>query len=255
MFIDKNVIITGATEGIGLGIARAFAQQRANLVLIARDHQKLNNIKEEFSSNHVTVSLISADLTETEKLPSVGKLILEKVKTVDVLINNAGIGRFNPFEETSEDLLDKHINLNMKAPYMLTQNLYQSLKKSKGNIINISSYFSHRMLPGRESTAYSMTKGGIDSFTKSLAFEAGKDGIRVNAIAPGSIDTPLLRYNLEQLSEEGKTNFHTMIKSIYPMGSIGTVDDIGAAAVFLASNQAQWITGTILSVDGGLTTN
>lgn len=71
------------------------------------------------------------------------------------------------------------------------------------------------MLPGRESTAYSMIKGGIDSFTKSLAFEAGKDGIRVNAIAPGSIDTPLLRYNLEQLSEEGKTKFHTMIKSIY----------------------------------------
>lgn len=255
MFIDKNVIITGATEGIGLGIARAFAQQRANLVLIARDPQKLNNIKEDFSLYHVTVSLISADLTEIEKLPSIGKLILEKVKTVDVLINNAGIGRFNPFEETSEDLLDKHINLNMKAPYILTQNLYQSLKKSKGNIINISSYFSHRMLPGRESTAYSMTKGGIDSFTKSLAFEAGKDGIRVNAIAPGSINTPLLRYNLEQLSEEGKTNFHTMIKYIYPMGSIGTVEDIGAAAVFIASDQARWITGTILSVDGGLTTN
>lgn len=255
MFTNKNVVITGGTDGIGLGIACAFAQQKANIVLVARDIQKLQKVKEELSVYNSQVSILSADLSLIKEIPDLSKSILELVSGVDVLVNNAGIARFIPFEETTEDLLDMHINLNVKAPYILTQNLYHSLKARKGNVINISSYFADRMLPGRESTAYSLSKGGVDSFTKSLAFEAGKHDIRVNAIAPGSVDTPQLRHNLEQLPESGRSHFHERIQTIYPMGKIGSAEDIGNAAVFLASEQAKWITGTILYVDGGLTTN
>lgn len=255
MFTNKNVIITGSTDGIGLGIAKAFARQKAHVVLIARDIQKLQKVKEELTIYNSPVSVLSADLSLIKEIPDLSISILRQVSGVDVLVNNAGIGRFISFEETTEDLLDMHINLNVKAPYLLTQRLYKSLRERRGNVINISSYFSHRMLPGRESTAYSLTKGGLDSFTKSLAFEAGKQGVRVNAIAPGSVDTPQLRYNIEQLSDQGQSQFYDMIQTIYPMGKIGSIEDIGNAAVFLASEQAKWITGTVLSVDGGLTTN
>lgn len=146
-------------------------------------------------------------------------------------------------------------NLNIKSMYLITKVLYSSLIGAKGNVINISSYFANRMLWGRSSTAYSLTKGAVDSFTKSLAFEAGKKGIRVNAIAPGSIETPQLIHNLQQIDEEKQMQFRNMISIIYPLQSIGEPDDIAQAALFLASDMAKWITGTVVHVDGGLTTN
>lgn len=139
--------------------------------------------------------------------------------------------------------------------YLITNALYSSLIEAKGNIINISSYFADRMLLDRSSTAYSLTKGAVDSFTKSLAFEAGKKGIRVNAIAPGSIETPQLRHNLQQMDRNKQEEFEAIISSIYPLQRIGEPEDIGQAALFLASETAKWITGTIIYVDGGLTTN
>jgi NAD(P)-dependent dehydrogenase (short-subunit alcohol dehydrogenase family) len=111
------------------------------------------------------------------------------------------------------------------------------------------------MLPGRPSTAYSLSKGAIDAFTKSLAYEAGPRGVRVNAIAPGTVNTALVQAVIARLTEEGKAKFSEMVKTIYPLGRIGEPDDVSGAAVFLASDEARWITGTILAVDGGLTTN
>jgi NAD(P)-dependent dehydrogenase (short-subunit alcohol dehydrogenase family) len=122
-------------------------------------------------------------------------------------------------------------------------------------VINISSYFARRMLPDRPSTAYSLTKGALESFTKALAFELGPRGVRVNAIAPGSVATPQLEENLQRLDEYAKDRFKAMIQSIYPLQTIGEPDDVANMAVFLASEKAKWITGGIFPVDGGLTTN
>ena len=152
-------------------------------------------------------------------------------------------------------LYDAHFNLNVKAPYFLTQGLLPALVKSKGNVINISSYFVHRMLPNRATTVYSATKGALNSFTKALAFEVGHLGVRVNAIAPGSISTPQFNRNLQALTPEKQAAFEAMVKEIYPLQHIGTPEDIAKACVFLASDNASWITGTVLAVDGGLTTN
>ena len=255
LLANKNAVITGGSDGIGLGIAHAFAENGANLILIGSETGKLENAKRELSKYQMEIHIISADLSDTDEIKKLSVEILALFPQVDVLVNNAGIGKFVSFAETDSSLLDLHLNLNVKAPYLLTQQLLPSLIEAKGNVINISSYFAHRMLPGRTTTAYSITKGAINSFTKSLAFEIGHSGVRVNGIAPGSILTPQFNRNLQSLPDGKQEAFHEMVKNIYPLGKIGSAEDIGKASVFLASDYANWITGTILAVDGGLTTN
>jgi len=252
---NKTAVITGGSEGIGLGIAKAFAKEGADVLLVGRSQEKLDKAKKEFSHHNVITECISWDLTESSSIDSLANEIEGRFPDVNILVNNAGIAKFTPFSDVEIQELDLHINLNIKAPYLLTQSLLPSLERNNGSVINISSYFSHRMLLGRPSTAYSFTKGAIDSFTKSLAFELGEKNIRVNAIAPGTIDTPLVKSNINKLDEKGKQKFQEMIKSIYPLGRIGRPEDLGGIAVFLASDQASWVTGSVFNIDGGLTTN
>ena len=253
---NKNAVITGGSDGIGLGIAKAFAREGANLLLIGKDPEKLQKAQQALLNEFgVQVHTLSADLSKTEIVTEVVKDIERLLPAVDILVNNAGLARFVPFEQVDNTLYDAHFNLNVKAPYFLTQSLLPALVKSKGNVINISSYFAHRMLPNRATTVYSATKGALNSFTKALAFEVGHLGVRVNAIAPGSISTPQFNRNLQALTPEKQAAFETMVKEIYPLQHIGTPEDIAKACVFLASDNASWITGTVLAVDGGLTTN
>ena len=253
---NKNAVITGGSDGIGLGIAKAFAREGANLLLIGKDPEKLQRAQQALLNEFaVQVHTLSADLSKTETVTEVVKDIERLLPAVDILVNNAGLARFVPFEQVDNTLYDAHFNLNVKAPYFLTQKLLPALVESKGNVINISSYFAHRMLLNRATTVYSATKGALNSFTKALAFEVGHLGVRVNAIAPGSISTPQFNRNLQALTREKQAAFETMVKEIYPLQHIGTPQDIAQAAVFLASDNASWITGTILAVDGGLTTN
>ena len=253
---NKNAVITGGSDGIGLGIAKAFAREGANLLLIGKDPEKLQKAQQELLNEFgVQVHTLSADLSKIETVAEVVKNIERLLPAVDILVNNAGLGKFVPFEQVDNTLYDAHFNLNVKAPYFLTQGLLPALVKSKGNVINISSYFAHRMLPNRATTVYSATKGALNSFTKALAFEIGQLGVRVNAIAPGSISTPQFNRNLQALTPEKQAAFETMVKEIYPLQHIGTPEDIAKACVFLASDNASWITGSVLAVDGGLTTN
>ena len=253
---NKNAVITGGSDGIGLGIAKAFAREGANLLLIGKDSEKLQRAQQELLNEFgVQVHTLSADLSKTETVTEVVKDIERLLPAVDILVNNAGLARFVPFEQVDDALYDAHFNLNVKAPYFLTQGLLPALVKSKGNVINISSYSVHRMLPNRAATVYSATKGALNSFTIALAFEVGHLGVRVNAIAPGNISTPQFNRNLQALTPEKQAAFETMVKEIYPLQHIGTPEDIAKACVFLASDNASWITGTVLAVDGGLTTN
>ena len=193
MLSHKRTVITGGSEGIGLGIAKAFAKNGASVVLVARDKENLRAAAATLSPFGVEVKVVSADLSDRLAVRKTAEDILRSWPDIDVLVNNAGTARFTPFTATTETDLDLLLNLNVKAPYLLTQHLFGALEVRKGVVINISSYFSHRMLPGRPSTAYSLSKGAIDAFTKSLASEAGPRGVRVNAIAPGTVNTPLVR--------------------------------------------------------------
>ncbi len=252
---NKHAIITGGSTGIGFAIAEKLAENGANILILARNKEQLKSAKEKLLVYNTDVHVLPADLSDANDLKEISKEILTIFPKIDILVNNAGIGRFIPFEEMNEEIFDLHMNLNVKSMYLLTKYLFESIKLSKGNILNISSYFSDRMLTGRTTTAYSMSKGAVNSFTKSLAFEVGKYGVRVNAIAPGSVATDLLKHNYNQLTDEGKEQFDKMVETIYPLGKIGEPENIGDMALFLVSDSAKWITGSIFSVDGGLTTN
>lgn len=255
MLEKKRVVVTGGSDGIGFEIVKAFAQNGADVLLVARNEEKLRKSAETLSPFSAEVKILPADLSDSSAVKRVSRDILNIWPEIDLLVNNAGLSRFTPFAETQEADLDLHLSLNVKSVYLLTQQLFTALAARRGSVINISSYFSHRMLPGRPSTAYSLTKGAVDAFTKSLAYEAGPQGVRMNAIAPGAVNTLLVQANIDKLTEEGRAKFAEMIKAIYPPGRIGEPDDVSGVAVFLASDQARWITGAILGVDGGLTTN
>lgn len=252
---NKTALITGGSDGIGFAIATAFAEQGANLILIGRDREKLSRSEKLLKQYDITVHVIAADISNNDSISEIVEQVRAKNIKINILVNNAGIARFIPFSSTNIQALDYHLNLNVKAPYLLTQAILGDLIDSKGNVINISSYFSKRMLPDRPSTAYSMTKGAIESFTKALAFELGPHGVRINAIAPGTVATSQVGSNMECLDNEAKERFNAMITSIYPLQTIGEPRDIANMTVFLASEQAKWITGGIFPVDGGLTTN
>lgn len=255
VFANKTALITGGSDGIGFATATAFATQGANVILVGRNKEKLAQRENSLKQYATTVLTIAADISDSHSIPAIVDQVHSKNVTVNIVVNNAGIARFIPFASTDIAALDYHLNLNVKAPYLLTQAFLKDLIDSRGNVINISSYFARRMLPDRPSTAYSLTKGAVESFTKALAFELGPQGVRVNAIAPGTVATPQVANNMERLDDEAKVRFHTMIQSMYPLQKIGEPADIATMAVFLASDQAKWITGGIFPVDGGLTTN
>jgi len=252
---NKRAVITGGSSGIGFAIAKAFAKNNANLVLIARNEKRLKESASILSQYGGEITIFPVDLLDHSNFEKIVENIIKIWPEIDVLVNNAGTAKFTPFTKTCEDELDMHFNLNVKVPYLLTQKLFDALAARSGSVINVSSYFSHRMLPGRPSTAYSLTKGAIESFTKSLANESGPKGVRVNAIAPGTVNTPLVRLNIDNLPDEQRNKFAELIKTIYPLGRIGEPDDVSGAAVFLASDYSRWITGAVLAIDGGLTTN
>ncbi|MET3851345.1 MULTISPECIES: SDR family NAD(P)-dependent oxidoreductase [unclassified Paenibacillus] len=250
----KTAVITGGSDGIGFAIASAFAENGANLVLVARNQEKLFHAKQILQTKGVSVETVSADLKDLASIPHVTATLLERTHgQIHVLVNNVGVAHFKPLPDLSLGLLDEMVNLNIKVPFLLIQHLLPALTATRGNILNISTYWSQKMIAGRPSSAYSMTRGAINTLTKALANELGELQIRTNAIAPGSIDTSTFRKWLDTKNQEELLEYQNYVTSAYPLGHIGNEEDVANAAVYLASDEAKWVTGTILNIDGGLT--
>ncbi|WP_218188237.1 SDR family NAD(P)-dependent oxidoreductase [Desulfosarcina cetonica] len=165
----KTALITGGSDGIGLGIAEAFAQQGANLILVGRDAKKLTQREKELSRYGTdNLVVISQDMAARDAAREIAGKIAEKHIRIDILVNNAGIGRFIPFADSDASVLDFHLDLNVRAPYLLTRMFLNDLIASQGNVINISSYFARRMLTDRPSTAYSLTKAPWNPLPRHL---------------------------------------------------------------------------------------
>lgn len=252
----KNIVITGASKGIGKAIALALVEAGASVVLIARGKSALKETQQELqkTGNDVKVEILPFDLTEIEQFSQLSDRLPASFASIDCLINNAGMAKFTPFKEVSVTEYDRVFDLNIKAPYFLTQALLPNLKASQGSVINVSSYFAHKGIPDLPSSVYSATKGAINSLTMRLAAELGLEGIRVNAIAPSTVETPMVKRNLEQLPPERKQAMEQYYDKFYPFGRLGKPEDYGGVAVFLASDAARWISGAVIPVDGAYTT-
>jgi 3-oxoacyl-[acyl-carrier protein] reductase len=234
----KNVFITGASRGIGESIAYYFAERGFNVVGTARSEFNFKN--DNFVGNLYPVQL---DVTDRESMKSVYSLLKDKELLPNILINNAGITSDQIFMRMKDDDWDKVIDINLTGTFNITKLFIKDMVKNRyGKIINISSISGLMGNPGQVN--YSSSKAALGGFTKSLAKELGSRNINVNSIAPGFIDTEMTEF----LDHDAKE----LLKKDIPLNRLGNTDDISELAFFLASDQAQYITGQTISVDGGL---
>ena len=243
---NKISLITGGSKGIGFGIARALAAAGADIVLVARNETALEHAGESLSRTGRRVWTYSFDMSAVEKIEGLFDSVVKDTGGIDILVNNAGGTRRGPAETLTTEDWNFVINLNMSATFKLCQVFAKERIKSgtKGKIINIASLMSETV---REDNApYAASKGGIRQLTKALAVDWAKHRINVNAIGPGFIQTDLTRPLWE--NEE----FNKWLEWKTPWGRWGSPEDLGNAAVYLASAASDFVTGHILYVDGGL---
>jgi 3-oxoacyl-[acyl-carrier protein] reductase len=241
-FQGKTVIVTGSTRGIGHATAHRFAQLGAN-VMLSGTSDKVYNVCDEFKKNGFSAESFSGDLSTLEAAQGLVEKTVRVFGSLDVLVNNAGITRDKLLIRMDEEDWDDVMKTNLKSAFLCTRAAVRiMMKKRCGSIINISSIVG---LMGNAGQAnYAASKAGLIGFTKSVAREFGARGITCNAIAPGFIETQMT----DSLSAEHKENY---LKSI-PLGRFGTTSEVAELAVFLASDRAQYITGQVINIDGGL---
>ncbi|XP_022096788.1 uncharacterized protein LOC110982583 [Acanthaster planci] len=247
----KVAIVTGASSGIGAGIARHFALLGCSLVLVGRNEENLRLVHaecEERGLDDDKILLVKADLEREKDVKELIKRSIEKFQKIHILVNSAGVLSYGGLEEMTVDQLDSLVSGNIRSLFLVTKHTAPHLARTKGSVVNISSTSSRRASPGL--LGYGMTKAAVDHFTKTVAIELAPKQIRVNAVSPGLTVTPLYkkaapRWNPtdDNLEEEGK-RWH-------PLGRACTVEDVAQCVAFLVSDEASFTTGEIIPVDGG----
>ena len=241
---NKVAIVTGASRGIGLEIAKIFYENGAKIVITDIDDKTLSIVNKEFDDSKNILSIVS-DVSISDSVTNMIKTTIEKFNKIDILVNCAGITRDNLIIRIKENDWDNVINTNLKSVFLTSKIAGRYMMKEKsGNIINISSVVG--IIGNAGQTNYSASKAGVIGMTKSLAKEFASRNIRVNAIAPGFIDTAMTK-NLKENAKE------QLIDAIL-LKRLGTTKDIANAALFLASSLSDYITGQTLVVDGGMIT-
>ena len=237
---NKNIILTGATGGIGASIAETLINLKSNLIVTGTNEKKL----EELKHKHPKIISIKQDISAHDELEGfIDKCSQELGDKIDVLINNAGITKDNLTIRMNKDEWDKVIDINLTSTFLLTKHtIKKMLKKKSGKIINITSVVGHTGNLGQVN--YSASKGGILSMSKSLSLEYAKKNITVNCIAPGFIETAMTA----KINEEYKSQ----LKSKIPLDKFGTPQDIANCAAFLCSDLSNYITGETIHVNGGM---
>ncbi|TFV97832.1 glucose 1-dehydrogenase [Algoriphagus kandeliae] len=243
----KVALITGASKGIGLSIAEIFAAAGAKVVISSRKQEVLDEMANQLKSKGYEATGIACNVGNMEELPGLVDQTVEKYGQIDILVNNAASNPvFGPVHETSLEAFDKIMDVNVKAPFELTRLCFPHLRKSSNaSVINISSIGG--ISPERGLGIYSVSKAALISLTKVYAKEWGGAGIRVNAICPGLIQT---KFSEALWSNEKIMN---MILQNLSIKRAGTSEEIGAMALFLASEASSYTTGAVFTADGGFT--
>jgi 3-oxoacyl-[acyl-carrier protein] reductase len=243
MLNGKLVLVTGASRGIGRAIAMTLGNAGATVIGTATSEEGAKNISKIFSDNSIIGKGMNLNVTDNGQISELLQAVSDEFGSVDILINNAGITRDNILFRMKEDEWDDIINTNLSSVYKMSKAVLRGMiKKRSGRIISITSVVGAMGNAGQSN--YAASKAGIIGFTKSLAREVGVRGITVNAIAPGFIETDMTN----SLPEEQKE----VLASQIPMGRLGTVDEIAKAVLFLASDNASYITAQTIHINGGM---
>ena len=250
-FAGKTVLVTGSTSGIGAGTAKAFAAFGAQVMVSGRNRERGEAVVAEISAGGGAAELIIGDVAEAEFCETLVVETIKKFGRLDVLVNNAGIAIQGKITSHSNATWQALIDTNLSSVFYVSRAAVGPMTQQGGGvIINLSSECA--LIAYENLAAYSATKGAISMFTKVLAIDHASDNIRVNAICPGDIDTPMTDIAWKAMNLTS-AEIREKLKEHIPIGRVGNTDDIAAIAMFLASDAASFITGAIIPVDGGTT--
>lgn len=242
---NKVAVITGGNSGIGLATAKAFINEGAKVVIFGRDKKTLDEAAASLGKDSIAIQGDVTSASDLEKLFTTTNTTFGKV---DILFVNAGVAKFAPFQDTDEQLFDINLNVNLKGAYLTAQKALTSLNNNASVIFN-TSVVNVKGYAG--TSAYSASKAGLRSLVRTLATELVDKGIRVNAVAPGPIVTPIYgRLGLEKEALEGMSE---KFENLNPMKRFGQPEEVAQTVVFFASDDSSYITGSELAVDGGVT--
>lgn len=242
----KVAIVTGASKGIGYGLAGALAAAGSKVAVTARREEDVSHLAEEIRSSGGTAAAYALDVRSVDQIRSVFAQIAEDFGRIDILVNNAGLGEGRLAEDVTEEYWDDMIDVNLKGVFFCCQTAGKyMLEQGYGKIVNVSSQVSIVGIP--EGVAYCASKGGVNQLTKVLALEWSSRGVNINAVGPTFIYTPGTAERLDT------PDFRANVLARIPAGRIGSIDDVAGAVVYLASPASDLVTGTLLLVDGGWT--
>ena len=243
----RAALVTGATSGIGRATALRFAREGANLALVGRDRDALEEVGGEIFRGGRSVMRICADVTVEAHARRAVETAAEALGGLDVLVNAAGIIANGTVETTQLSDWDEMMNVNLRSVFHLMQLAVPHLEKRPGNVVNVSSVTGLRAFPGV--LAYCVSKAGVDQLTRCAALELAPKGVRVNAVNPGVVVTQIHRRG--GMADEAYANFLEHSKTTHPLGRVGAAEEVAELILFLASDRAAWITGATHSIDGG----
>ncbi len=246
-FSGKVAVVTGATSGIGHACALGFANQGANVVCVGRKEEALKRAADEVRSAGAEVLSLRADLSVDSDADRVVDQAVETFGGIDVLVNAAGFLTSGTIENTSINAWDEMMNVNVRAVFRLMQRSLPSLIERRGNVVNVSSVTGLRSFPGV--LAYCVSKAAVDQLTRCSALELATKGVRVNAVNPGVVVTEI--HKRGGMNDEAYAAFLEHSKTTHPLGRTGRPEEIAALVLFLASDDASWVTGATYSIDGG----
>ncbi len=241
---DRVAIVTGAGSGIGAATAALLARRGLTVVLVARTDNALQQVAAQIQADDGTAYVLPADLADPAAPTEIVRRVLEWTRRLDVIVNNAATFALAPFDEAEAEDFERHVAVNIRAPFFLVQAALPALRLSPAPaVVNLSSAAAVMYRPGQ--AVYALTKAALEHLTKQLAFELAPDGIRVNAVRPGPTDTPIHR-----AVEDPEARLREL-GDLTPLGRVGRPDDIALWVWHLVDEEADWVTGTVISVDGG----